>query len=89
LAVTLKYGTRSDGRFGERIAFCRQRMGWSQSELSRQCEGDPTSHTISSWERGTHEPNLGPKLTRVADVLRVTPGWLLYGKKGDDLDAYD
>lgn len=86
--VPFTIATHSDGAFGQRIAASRLRMGWSQSELSRQCEGVPTNHTISAWERG-REPALGPALTRVSQVLRVTPGWLLYGKKGDDLDAYD
>lgn len=78
-----------DGLFGKRIEAARMVLGWSQRELSRQCGGNPTSRTISAWERGESEPRLGPALTRVATVLRRSPGWLLAGKKGEDLDAYD
>ena len=78
----------TDGRCGDRIAACRRRQGWNQRELSRQCGGSPSAKAISNWEGGT-EPRLGESFNRMAEVLRVSPGWLLMGAKGEDLHAYD
>lgn len=39
--------------------------------------------TISDWENKKHRPVLGEPLRAVAEVLRVAPGWLLSGDKGD------
>jgi len=56
--------------------------------LARACGGSPGAKTISNWENGV-EPRLSDGFLRMAEVLRVSPGWLLMGSKGENLHAYD
>jgi transcriptional regulator with XRE-family HTH domain len=73
----------SDTHFAERLRKLRIWQGWSQRELAEQTGGRCSLKTISDWENGRHKPVLGEPLRAVAEVLRVAPGWLLNGAKGD------
>jgi len=72
-----------DAKFPKRLRKTRIWQGWTQSELAVNTKGRCSAKTISDWENGKHRPVLGEPLRAVAEVLRVAPGWLLCGDKGD------
>ena len=75
--------TFGDGKFPERLRKTRIWQGWSQRELAENTHGRCSLKTISDWENAKHHPVLGEPLRAIAEVLRVAPGWLLCGNKGD------
>jgi len=53
----------------------------TQVEIAKLAEiGD---RTYRAWEYGEAVPNMGPGLRSVAAVLRVSPGYLLFGEEQD------
>ena len=40
---------------GERIAFLRNRVGWSQSQLAKELH--VSLKTVTNWERGDSDPS--------------------------------
>ena len=68
---------RGDGdTLGGRIWRARDALGYSLDDLARRL-GLP-EETVGSWERDHAEPETGT-LFRLADVLRVSPSWLVAG----------
>lgn len=61
--------------FGERLRIEMARKGWTQKRLS--VEFGTREGTISAWMKGTIPDT--PNLARLADVLGVDPGYLLFG----------
>jgi len=68
---------------GERIRFARAKLGWSQQRLASELLIANTQ--MSRYETGRSEPRI-VMVERIAQVLGVTPQWLLYGI-GDGLVA--
>lgn len=56
------------------ITDARQRMGFTQAELSNELEVDP--HTVWYWESGKKKPS-GDHLVGLAQRLGVSSNWLL------------
>lgn len=73
----------ADPEFPRRLRKLRLMQGWSQRELADETEGRISSRTIRAWEAGENLPWPGPQLRAVAWVLRVSPGYLLMGEKGE------
>ncbi|KRH99221.1 hypothetical protein AO057_07115 [Curvibacter sp. PAE-UM] len=69
---------------GTRLAKLRERMGWSQEQLSQATKLHDTTGAgisravISMYERGKNRPSTR-ELRILCDTLRVTPSELLYG----------
>lgn len=61
---------------GGRIKERRQQLGLKQNQLARKI--DIAATNISMWESGTTSPK-GENLIRLANALKVTPEWILYG----------
>ena len=42
--------------------------------------------TVTDWEKSTHDGGIieitGPRLTKICEVLNISPRWLLYGEAG-------
>lgn len=70
---------KGDGLSGERIRRLRIEQGFSQNEMARAARVSP--RTVTRWETGQSEPQLGPPLRNLAAFLRVTPGYLWTGTK--------
>lgn len=75
--------TFGDADFAKRLRKTRIWQGWTQRELADQTGGRCSLKTISDWENKKHRPVLGEPLRAVSEVLRVAPGWLLSGNRGD------
>jgi hypothetical protein len=69
----------ADEHFGERLRHARLLQGFSQSELAVLSGKPNRQRTISRWELGLSIPASGKAIREVAEVLRVTPGFLLRG----------
>jgi len=66
--------------FPQRLQDLRQRLYWSQQELSEQA--GVSRKTIWNWEHGETAPRTSSwQLKRVAEVLRVPLGTLVYGEE--------
>lgn len=71
---------------GQRIKEAREARDWTQSVLSVRTKlGDPNKEGISrtvlvGYESGKYKPG-AREIRLLAEVLRVTPNWLLYGKE--------
>lgn len=63
----------------ERIRQRREDMQMSQEALARLT--GVTKGNVSSWEKGRAAPNRG-RLQKVAEALRTTPEWLMFGEIG-------
>lgn len=63
------------GTLGERLQSRREIMGLSQAKLADACE--ISQATIQKIE--ANKRPLPHSIQKIADVLGVTPGWLLYG----------
>lgn len=61
---------------GERIRFARAKLGWSQQRLASELLIANTQ--MSRYETGRSEPRI-VMVEKIANVLGVTPQWLLYG----------
>lgn len=70
---------------GERISVARERAGMEQSELAEALA--IAESTLNGWENDSAEPR-STRLTLIAGVLGVTPGWLMSGI-GDGVPAPD
>lgn len=64
--------------FGERLREARESKKFSQHGLARAT--GITQGTISQWKKGLYILRDRAKAQALADVLGVTPEWLLYGK---------
>lgn len=72
-----------DNTLAERIQHARTESQLSVMEVSRLVAVKP--ETYQHWESGSSEPRIN-KLTTLAGVLAVSPGWLLTGDS-DQLDV--
>lgn len=70
---------------GERIGVARERAGLSQEDLAKSLA--VKTATLSEWENDSSEPR-STRLTLIAGILGVSPGWLLYGI-GDGVPSPD
>ena len=61
---------------GGRIWRARDALGYSLEDLA--CRLGQPEEAVGSWERDHAEPETGT-LFRLADVLRVSPSWLVAG----------
>ncbi|HGK4055344.1 TPA: helix-turn-helix transcriptional regulator [Klebsiella pneumoniae] len=64
----------------ERIRKARREIKMTQEALAKRL--GLTKATISMWESGNTAPN-GKNMINLAEVLKVTPEWLLTGKESD------
>lgn len=69
------HGRRVAEGFGERLRIELGRIGWSQKDLADKL--GTRQGTVSAWASGTIPD--APNLERLADVLGVDPGYLLFG----------
>ncbi|AEG13635.1 putative phage repressor (plasmid) [Shewanella baltica BA175] len=63
-------------KLSNRIKTKRKILGLKQKDVAKLM--DVTSQAISSWEREVTNPS-GELLLKLANVLKVNEGWLLYG----------
>lgn len=70
---------KGDGLSGERIRRLRVSQGYSQAELARAI--GVTTRTVTRWETGQGEPQVGPPLRHLAAFLRVTPAAIWNGEE--------
>lgn len=68
--------------FADRVKKARDAQDLTQRQLSTMADVRPM--TISEWERGKRKTPGKDEVERVAAVLGVDPGWLLYGDVGED-----
>lgn len=68
--------------WNERITIARDLLGIKKSEFSRRV-GVSTA-TTADWESGTIKMIDGRNLVKAAEVLKVTPEWIMTGKGGQD-----
>lgn len=66
-----------------RLARARQALGITQEDLARLIDKGSQS-AVTDWERGKSEPNLA-QFTKLAETLKVPPGWLAFGIGQDGL----
>lgn len=59
---------------GDRIRTSRRRLALTQADLAKLADVHPMS--VTRWETGRGSPALAV-VRRLADVLQVSPGWLL------------
>lgn len=71
-------------KIGENIKLLREKAKMKQEDLGRKL--GVGGATISSWEIGRTEPNMGC-VQQLADLFNVTTDTLIYGAVGDDPDA--
>jgi transcriptional regulator with XRE-family HTH domain len=83
VTATRQYKTRprDDGKFASRIRKLRLQQGYTQVDIAKLTGTD--ERTVRGWEYGRSVPHAGPALRALATVLRVTPGFLLFGKEFD------
>ena len=67
--------------FPRRLRNLRTRLCWSQEDLANQ--SGVSRKTIWNWEHGVTPRVTSKPIRRVAEVLRVTPGALIYGEEND------
>lgn len=65
-------------RLPQNIMAARQAEGLNQQELAVRV--GVTKSLVSQWESDTVKSIKGENLLKLADTLRVSPNWLLYGK---------
>ena len=70
---------RHDGQFALRIRKLRLQQGLQQQEVCKLA-GIPV-RTYRGWEYGESVPGPGPGLRGLADTLRVSPAYLLFGEE--------
>ncbi|MBB4954121.1 transcriptional regulator with XRE-family HTH domain [Agrobacterium vitis] len=63
--------------FGDRLCIVRDSAGMDLSDLA--VAADISESTIRAWEAGNDQID-NQSLVRMADVLGVSPGWLLTGE---------
>lgn len=73
--------------WNQRITIAREDLEISKSEFSRRV-GVSTA-TTADWETGTIKKIDGWNLVKAAEVLGVTPEWLMTGKGGKDARAVE
>lgn len=66
--------------FNERSKERRSALGLTQVQLAKKV--GVSSVTISQWESGDYSPK-GKNLYKLAEALKCSPDWLLYGKEID------
>lgn len=64
--------------FNERSKERRSALGLTQLQLAKKV--GVSSVTISQWESGDYSPK-GKNLYKLAEALKCSPDWLLYGKE--------
>ena len=70
--------------FGKRLRESIQKKDWTQAEFAETL--DVSSQTVQQWLKDDNYPTVANVL-RIADILNVSPAWLLFGETGssDDL----
>lgn len=68
---------------GDRLTGAREAAGLTRDELAARLEVPP--ETVAAWEEDRAEP-AGPLLQEAAEVLEVTPGWLV-AAEGEGIEA--
>ncbi len=71
--------------FGDRVAWAREALGLTQSDLARRL--GVKLKTLEGWESDTAEPRAN-RLQMLAGLLNVSISWLLTGE-GDGPDPAD
>ena len=59
---------------GERIAFLRNRVGWSQSQLAKELH--VSLKTVTNWERGDSDPS-AKNIISLCEIFSVSADFLL------------
>lgn len=70
-------------KLGERIAYLRNRMNWSQAEFAQKA--DVSQSTIAQIESGKKDPSVAT-LIKLAEALSVHPALLFAGNEVHVLD---
>lgn len=71
--------------WNERITIARNHLAITKSEFSRRV-GVSTA-TTTDWESGKIRMIDGRNLVKAAEVLKVTPEWIMTGRGGKDASA--
>lgn len=79
-------GMLPEDTMGGRIVAAREATGHSTAQLARRL-GVKTA-TLQNWENDRSEPRSN-KLTMLAGLLGVTPGWLLTGNGTSPIDGIE
>ena len=77
--------TIRDMGWKERIKAAREQLGISKSEFARRVK--VSAPTVTDWESGGIKMIDGANLVRAAEILHVTPEWLINGSGDADNDA--
>jgi transcriptional regulator with XRE-family HTH domain len=63
---------------GDRIRHARKEAGLNQADLAERV--GVSQPAVANWESGVHDPRR-VMLAKIADILRVSPGWLASGDR--------
>ena len=74
-----KRATPTDALVGQNIKICRLQRKMSQGELGRRI--GVTFQQVQKYERGINRIGAS-RLTKICDVLQITPAWLFEGAPG-------
>ncbi len=73
-----EFPTNEPRSIGDRIRHARKEAGLNQTELAERV--GVSQPAVANWESGVHDPRR-VMLAKIADVLRVSPGWLASGDR--------
>ena len=65
--------------FGKRLRESIQKKDWTQAAFAETL--DVSSQTVQQWLKDDNYPTVANVL-RIADILGVSPAWLLFGETG-------
>lgn len=68
------------GNFGQRVVNRMKELNLSGVEVAKHC--GVSSTTVTNWRSGEHGAT-GMALSKLAQILRCSPDWLLYGREKD------
>lgn len=69
--------------FGKRLRESIQKKDWTQAAFAEML--DVSSQTVQQWLKDDNYPTVANVL-RIADILNVSPAWLLFGETGSSED---
>lgn len=86
-AETTDWFSNEAATFGDRVAWAREALGMTQSQLARRI--GVKLKTLEGWEADTSEPRAN-RLQMLAGLLNVSIAWLLTGQgEGPDATAIE